>query len=67
MLLKHYAVDLGGTVYSVLIWLHGQLKENALQKKFETLLLSPNYEVEWLESWEPSPKLLVGCHNFEEK
>jgi hypothetical protein len=22
------------------------------------------YEVNWLDSWQPSPKLLVGAHHF---
>lgn len=65
ILFKYYQEDLGGSTESVLCWLSSCLS-NFQQKKLAAIMLDDSYEIEWLESWAPSPKLLVGAHHFSD-
>jgi hypothetical protein len=60
--------DLGGTEEGVLLFVarySGQTQKKILNDLLIKVDETPGmYEVNWLDSWQPSPKLLVGAHHF---
>ena len=61
-LLKEYCTDFTPE-YSeekLLAFIKGHLTA-AQRKSLDAIQLDPNFEIEWIQSWSPSPKFLVGA------